>query len=110
MCHSSTGRAPRHMPFMLIISALLTLRFASAMACGVGLLAAQSFHNGEFPCGRGAPFAVSGFSSFLSFITIIYHKTPPLSSGFLKKVIHRQARAGEGGVGGTAYYHAAFKA
>ena len=86
MCHSSIERAPRHMPFMLIMSELVTLRFASAMACGVGLLAAHSFHNGELPCGFGAPFAVSGFWSFIAFITIIYHTNDLLSSGFLKKL------------------------
>ena len=79
MCHSSIERAPRHMPFMLIMSELVMLRFASAMACGVGLLAAHSFHNGELPCGFGAPFAVSGFWSFIAFITIIYHTNKGLS-------------------------------
>ena len=47
------------MPFMLIISALLTSRFASAIASGVGLLAAQSFHNGDDGRGFGAPAAIS---------------------------------------------------
>ena len=56
--HNSMGLAPRHMPFMLIISALLTSRFASAIASGVGLLAAQSFHNGDDGRGFGAPVAV----------------------------------------------------
>ena len=46
------------MPFMLIISALLTSRFASAIASGVGLFAAHSFHNGDDGRGFGAPVAV----------------------------------------------------
>jgi len=46
------------MPFMLIISALLTSRFARAMACGVGLFAAHSLKWGLESAGRGAPKSV----------------------------------------------------
>ena len=55
------------MPFMLIISELLTFRFASAIASGCGLLAAQSFQSGDDVSGFGAPAAVSG----LFFIILI---------------------------------------
>jgi hypothetical protein len=47
------------MPFMLIISELLTFRFASAMASGCGLFAAHSFQSGDDARGFGAPVAVS---------------------------------------------------
>ena len=58
------------MPFMLIISELLTSRFASAMASGCGLLAAHSFQRGEEGRGFDAPEAVSGLL-IIGFITII---------------------------------------
>jgi len=54
------------MPFMLIMSELLTSRFASAIASGVGLLAAHSFHNGDDGEGFGAPKAVSGLFVIIS--------------------------------------------
>ena len=47
------------MPFMLIISALSTLMFARAIASGVELIAAHSFHNVDDGRGFGAPVAVS---------------------------------------------------
>jgi len=53
------GLAPWHMPFMLIMSELLTSRFARAIACGVGLLAAQSFQSGLDGLGFGAPLPMS---------------------------------------------------
>jgi len=68
----------------------------SAIACGVGLLAAQSFQVALEPSGFGAPLRVISFQrvglvclvSFSFLIIIIYHTISGLSRGFLQKVIH----------------------